>query len=220
MGKLNTFIVHGHDTVAKLELKDYLQNTLGFPEPIILHQQPNKGRTVIEKFEDVSGDVDLALVLLTPDDIAQGGKYRARQNVVYELGYFVGTFGRKSGRVILLHKGNVEIPSDLAGVIYIDISNGITAAGEEIRSEIEGLEPIVHTSSTNFVPYMGAKFKRKPSGGYENSVYCPSCEEAGMATIDNDMPYVCGKCDSMTTFTGSELPSILGEVASEYPWAG
>ena len=69
---------------------------------------------------------------------------------------------------------------------------------------------------TNFVDYMGAKFKRKPSGGYEKSVYCPCCE-VGMAAVDNDDPYVCGKCNSMTTFTRGELPSILDEIASEYP---
>ena len=75
----------GHDATAKLELKDYLQNTLRLPEPTILHQQPNKGRTVIEKFEECSEDVDVAFVLLTPDDI--GGisdddlRERARQTM-------------------------------------------------------------------------------------------------------------------------------------------
>lgn len=143
MEKLRTFIVHGHDTESKLSLKDYLQNTLDFPEPVILHQQPNQGRTVIEKFEDCSGEIDVAFILLTPDDI--GGalkgeqKERARQNVIFELGFFVGKFGRKSGRTILLHKGDLEIPSDLGGVIYINISNGIESAGEEIRRELQNI---------------------------------------------------------------------------------
>lgn len=140
MEKLRCFITHGHDSGLKLELKDYLQNTLKVPEPIILHQQPNRGRTVIEKFEECSDQVDVAFVLLTPDDI--GGlttaelKERARQNVIYELGVFVGRFGRKSGRVILLHKGTLELPSDLFGVIYIDVNQGIDAAGEAIRKEL------------------------------------------------------------------------------------
>lgn len=69
MEQLLCFIVHGHDNEAKLELKDYLQNTLRLPEPIILHQQPNKGKTVIEKFEEHSDKIDVAFVLLTPDDI-------------------------------------------------------------------------------------------------------------------------------------------------------
>jgi predicted nucleotide-binding protein len=141
--KLRTFIVHGHDTKSKLSLKDYLQNTLSFPEPVILHQQPNKGRTVIEKFEDCSGAIDVAFILLTPDDVGGASegeqKERARQNVIFELGFFVGKYGRKSGRIILLHKGDLEIPSDLAGVVYINISNGIESAGEEIRRELQGL---------------------------------------------------------------------------------
>jgi len=140
MDSLRCFIVHGHDDAAKLGLKDYLQNTLELPEPVILHQQPNIGRTVIEKFEECSEDIDVAFVLLTPDDIGglPGGEQRerARQNVIFELGFFVGRFGRRSGRIIVLHKGDLEIPSDLAGVVYIDISSGIESAGEKIRKEL------------------------------------------------------------------------------------
>ena len=146
MDMLRSFIVHGHDSEAKLELKDYLQNTLNLPEPIILHQKPSLGRTVIEKFEEVTKETDVSFIMLTPDDIGgtPNGEHRerARQNVIFELGYFVGRFGRKSGRVILLHKGELEIPSDLVGVIYIDISNGIDAAGEQIRKELSELSRI------------------------------------------------------------------------------
>ncbi len=146
MDSLRSFIVHGRDDAAKLELKDYLQNTLKLLEPVILHQQPSKGRTVIEKFEECSENIDVAFVLLTPDDIGglpeEEQRERARQNVIFELGVFVGRFGRRSGRVILLHKGNLEIPSDLAGIIYINISNGIEAAGEKIRKELAGLSCI------------------------------------------------------------------------------
>jgi predicted nucleotide-binding protein len=82
--------------------------------------------------------------MMTPDDVARkvGGTadaLRARQNVVFELGYFYGKLGRRSGRVILLHKGGLEIPSDIAGVVYIDISNGIEASGESIRRELREL---------------------------------------------------------------------------------
>ena len=56
--------------------------------------------------------------------------------MIFELGVFIGRFGRRSGRVIVLHKGDLEIPSDLAGVIYISIRNGIEAAGEDIRKEL------------------------------------------------------------------------------------
>lgn len=140
--KPRAFIVHGRDEKEKLALKNYLQNTLGLPEPIILHEQPSMGRTIIEKFEDISATAELAFVLLTPDDAPADAdstnteKRRARQNVIFEMGFFIGVFGRNSGRVILLHKGPLDVPSDLNGVIYIDISKGVDAAGEEIRREV------------------------------------------------------------------------------------
>lgn len=136
------FIVHGHDDVAKLALKNYIQNTLGLGEPLILHEQASQGRTIIEKFEQTSKNVDVVFVILTPDDAAgkasdpDRAKRRARQNVIFELGFFLGKLQRTSARVILLHKGDIELPSDMAGLIYIDISAGIEAAGEEIRREL------------------------------------------------------------------------------------
>jgi predicted nucleotide-binding protein len=136
------FIVHGHNDKLKLELKNYIQNVLRLPEPVILHEQPNLGRTIIEKFEDYAAASALVFVLLTPDDIGADAndpndiKRRARQNVIFEMGYFLGTLGRESGQVVLLHRGPIELPGDLAGVVYIDISNGIEAAGENIRREI------------------------------------------------------------------------------------
>jgi len=143
---LKSFIVHGHDETTRLALKNYLQNTLHWPEPTILMEKPSGGLTVIEKFEEYSKDTDVVFVLMTPDDEggAKGGELaaRARQNVVFELGYFVGQLGRKSGRVLLLHKGALEMPSDLAGVIFIDISGGVKAAGEHIRQEVSGLGPL------------------------------------------------------------------------------
>lgn len=141
----NVFIVHGHNDALKYELKNYLQNTLGLPEPIILHEQPNMGRTLIQKFEDYAYCSNLAFILLTPDDKLANPddlddeKRRARQNVILELGFFLGTLGRETGRVILLHVGPLELPSDLSGVTYIDISNGIESASEEIRRELKNV---------------------------------------------------------------------------------
>lgn len=137
------FIVHGHDEATKFAVKNYLQNVLKLPEPIILHEQPNLGRTVIEKFEHYSAQTQLVFVILTPDDTAMNSdgknedKRRARQNVILELGFFLGTLGRESGRVFLLYKGPLELPSDLSGVVYIDITKGIDAAGEQIRKELQ-----------------------------------------------------------------------------------
>lgn len=116
------FIVHGHDDAAKESVARFIQK-IGL-EPIILHEQPNAGRTIIEKFE-VCADVGFAIILLTPDDVgaaktaADKFKPRARQNVIVELGYFVGKLGRS--RVCPLHKPSIEIPSDFHGVGYVEM---------------------------------------------------------------------------------------------------
>ncbi len=116
------FVVHGHDDGAKEQLARWLEK-LGL-ETIILHEQPDQGRTIIEKFEAYAGQVGFAVVLLTPDDIGAakadaGQHFRARQNVIFELGFFAGKLGR--GKTCLLRKGDVEIPSDLYGVIYSEL---------------------------------------------------------------------------------------------------
>ena len=114
------FIVHGHDQEAKETVARFIEKLE--LHPIILHEQPNEGRTIIEKFEDHS-EVGYAIVLLTPDDIgaqktdAPQYKDRARQNVILELGFFFGKLGRE--RVCALHKGDVELPTDFSGVLWI-----------------------------------------------------------------------------------------------------
>ena len=114
------FVVHGHDNAMKLDVARTLEKL--DLKPIILHEQPNRGRTIIEKLADHS-DVDFAVVLLSPDDRgfskAKGpktAKDRARQNVLVELGDFVGKLERSS--VCALVKGDVEVPSDFDGVVY------------------------------------------------------------------------------------------------------
>lgn len=138
--EIKIFIVHGHDDVLKYELKNFLQNSLGLPEPIILSEKPKQGHTIIESFEKYSNGVGLVFVLLTPDDFTEEATTRARQNVIFELGYFMGKLGRKSGRIILLHKGNIEIPSDLSGIMYLDVSNGIRSVAQDIREAIDAIE--------------------------------------------------------------------------------
>lgn len=120
------FIVHGRDEAAKEMVARFVAK-LGL-EPLILHEQPNAGRTIIEKLEGHL-DVDFAIVLLTPDDVgglAGAGladlQSRARQNVVLELGLFLGALGRK--RVCALHKGDLELPSDFDGVVYVSMDDG------------------------------------------------------------------------------------------------
>lgn len=117
------FLVHGHDNAAKQEVARFLEK-LGF-EPIILSERPNQGKTLIEKFE-THADVGFAVVLMTPDDEggAKGAKAqpRARQNVLLELGYFIGRLGRH--RVCALKRGDIEFPSDYAGVVYEELDAG------------------------------------------------------------------------------------------------
>lgn len=118
------FLVHGHDNELKEATARFLEK-LGL-KPIILHEQSSKGLTIIEKFEEYS-DVVFAVVLLTPDDhgctIKEKDNFqkRARQNVIFELGYFIGKLGR--GNVVGLVKDNIEIPSDYTGVLYIGVDN-------------------------------------------------------------------------------------------------
>lgn len=140
--KPTSFIVHGHSTGALRELARFIHRGLGWQKPGILRDMPSGGRTVIEKFEEAARNVDVVFVLLTPDDKAAAlsapddEKRRARQNVIFEMGYFFGKLQRSVGRVILLHHGDVELPSDIHGIVYIDISHGIAAATESIRREV------------------------------------------------------------------------------------
>jgi predicted nucleotide-binding protein len=114
------FVVHGHDTAVKEAVARFVQS-LGL-QPIILHDQANQGNTIIEKFEEYS-NASFAVVLLTPDDLGASAatptslNSRARQNVVFELGYFIGKLGRD--RVCALKSGDVEVPSDVAGIAYV-----------------------------------------------------------------------------------------------------
>lgn len=118
------FIVHGHGGEVRETVARYLSQLDLLP--VILHEQPNKGRTIITKFREEAADIGFAVVLMTPDD--HGGKAgeatrpRARQNVVFELGFFIGALGPE--RVVALVQGDVEKPSDFDGVVYVSLDNG------------------------------------------------------------------------------------------------
>jgi predicted nucleotide-binding protein len=135
------FIVHGKDDGSKFQLANILRD-LKF-NPIILSELPDQGRAIIEKFENES-NVGYAFVLLTPDDIGNeklifektnAYNHRARQNVIFELGYFVGHIGRN--RVCCLHKGNVELPSDIHGVIYKRFEHSVDECYRGIIQELK-----------------------------------------------------------------------------------
>ncbi|AUJ70496.1 MULTISPECIES: TIR domain-containing protein [unclassified Pseudoalteromonas] len=116
------FIVHGHDDGAREAVARFLER-MGL-EVVILHEQANQGKTIIEKVV-ANSDVGFAVVLLTPDDegCVKGGilEPRARQNVLLELGYFIGRLGRE--KICALKRGSLEIPSDFAGVIWETMDN-------------------------------------------------------------------------------------------------
>lgn len=142
------FLVHGQDDEAKSIVARFVERC-GL-KAVILHEQADLGRTIIEKFEQ-EADVGFAIILLTPDDVgglrdagdvlsSKALKARARQNVVLELGYFLGRLGRS--RVCALRKGDTELPSDISGVVYtplgaddgwkMKLARELKAAGYEI----------------------------------------------------------------------------------------
>jgi len=147
----NVFIVHGKDDKSKLELARMLEK-LGF-NATILHEQADKGRTIIEKLEEETIDIGYAFVILTPDDFGISAeifpfskdkeisipvseiKFRARQNVILELGYFIGKIGRN--RVCCLYKGNVELPSDIHGILFKKFKDSVEECFKEIVNELK-----------------------------------------------------------------------------------
>lgn len=138
------FVVHGHDHGLKTDVERFLHE-IGLT-PVVLHREADQGATIIEKFEKHS-DVGYAFILLTPDEISftvdqeniedaqRKTEYRARPNVIFEFGYFVGRLGRN--RVCCLHKGDVVVPSDLDGLIYKKINDSIDPQAYSIIRELK-----------------------------------------------------------------------------------
>ena len=120
----NVFISHGRDEGTKTTVAKFIEN-LGF-KPTVLDRKPSKGQTVIDKFDEQADEADFAIVLLTPDDVGSSkatGKRRprARQDVIFELGYLIGGLGGE--RVCALYKEGVELPSDIRDVAYVPMDS-------------------------------------------------------------------------------------------------
>ncbi len=120
------FIVHGHNTQRVAEVSNTV-NALTGKKPVVLHEEADEGRTIIEKFEHHAAGASFVVAILTADDVGRAEsegpeKARARQNVVFEAGYFIGALGRS--RVVLLHEAGVDLPSDLDGVLYKTLDDG------------------------------------------------------------------------------------------------
>lgn len=138
------FIVHGRDEVAKTSLEVFLHE-IGL-NPVVLHRQADQGQTVIEKIE-ANSDVGFAFILLTPDEVAylsaedvlpdaeRNKEFRARPNVMFEFGYFIGKLGRS--KVCCLYTGNVSIPSDLNGFIYKKYNSNIDEVAYSIIKDLK-----------------------------------------------------------------------------------
>ena len=131
------FIVHGHDDLLK-ESVARLVEKIGL-EAVILHEQPNGGKTIIQKLEK-QADVGYAIILYTPCDEgrkkgSENSKPRARQNVVFEHGLFMGKLGAR--RVCALRKSEVEMPSDAQGILYIEVKEGSNDWKYQVAKELK-----------------------------------------------------------------------------------
>ena len=138
IGAGKVFIVYGHDLEARHQLELILHKLK--LEPIVLQNLPSGGDTIIEKLEHHS-EVKYACVLLTPDDEGhrkdhpEEEKCRARQNVVLEMGMFLAKLGRK--KVAVLHKGDLELPSDIQGLNYIPFKDRVDEIRDKLAAELQ-----------------------------------------------------------------------------------
>lgn len=145
-------IIHGRSK-DWVDLKNYLQNIIVIPEPVVMGQKYGEGKTLPEKFEYLASHVDGAIILATPDDVGalilddreqsipkenRISNLRARQNIWLEVGWFWGALGRN--RIMILCRGDIEIPSDVKGMEIYYYDKHPSDRGEKIRSFIEKLK--------------------------------------------------------------------------------
>jgi len=138
--KRSIFLSHGHSELLKLKLKDFIQSRLN-RSVLILADQPSRGLTVVEKLEQASGRCCFAVILLTKDDEQKGGGMRARQNVIHEVGFFQGKYGRKN--VVLLCERGVELFSNISGIIRVEFqADSFEEVYEPLRIEVEAADGV------------------------------------------------------------------------------
>ncbi len=139
--KRMVFVVYGHDADARNELEAMLRRW-GL-EPLLLDQLPSEGQTVIEKLEKYRAEAHFAVVLATPDD--EGHRigrpdekaFRARQNVVLELGMLLDLLGRAKVAILLKNVQNMERPSDIQGLVYIPFTDSVREVSVPLAKEME-----------------------------------------------------------------------------------
>ncbi len=142
------FIVHGHDEELKQSVARFIEK--GNLNVDILHEKPIIGsQHIFQRFKGYANNVGYAIILLTPDDLGKENneqselKTRARQNVVLEMGYFLGLL--KEEKVLAIYKDIQELPSDYKGIIYleydergawkVELGKALKAAGLEFDLE-------------------------------------------------------------------------------------
>lgn len=116
------FIVHGRNE----NIRDKVSSFLGRLklDYVILEQEFNGGRTIIEKFLKSSDDCEYAIILFSADDIGKlknsnsEFKFRPRQNVILELGFFLNKLGRENITILHDDENKIEKPSDFNGIVY------------------------------------------------------------------------------------------------------
>lgn len=137
----NVFVVYGHDEAAKRELETLLRRWN--LEPLLLDQLPSEGQTLIEKLEKYRAQANFAVVLATPDDEGHARDkpdekaYRARQNVVLELGMMLAHLGRARVAILIKNPQEMERPSDIQGLIYIPFERSVDDAKVQLAQEMD-----------------------------------------------------------------------------------
>lgn len=120
------FISHGRAQDWRT-VQSYIEKDLGL-DTMELAQEASGGKTIIEKLEQGASRCNSAVIVMTGDDIDSEGEARARENVIHEIGYFHGRYGRSG--VILLHEDGVSVPSNLSGIVYVAFPRGLVSAAE------------------------------------------------------------------------------------------
>jgi predicted nucleotide-binding protein len=171
------FVIHGHDEAKRRELKELLETRFGL-EVIIMQERAGRSRTFIEKFEQEAGVCIAAIALLTPDDIIneEGEEHgQPRPNVVFELGWFAGKYGRN--RTLMVVREGTKVPSDLFGIEVIFFK-------KDVAEKIPQLEKEITTWKSGVASHVSPKEQAKPRvkwGCYvfenDDNLYCPACFE-------------------------------------------
>ncbi len=136
----NVFVVYGHDSISRTQLEAMLRRWE--IEPLILDQLPSEGQTIIEKLENYTQKAHYAIVLATPDDEghianrADEKQFRARQNVVLELGMLLAKLGRNKVAILIKNQASMEKPSDISGLVYIPFVDNVEDAKTQLYKEM------------------------------------------------------------------------------------